>query len=79
MSSYDVRIWTIREYQGRDRKTGKERKTYRVRWEVAGREFGKTFQTRAMAESFRSRLIVAQREGTAFDKPTGQGCCVLGS
>lgn len=71
MSTYDVRIWTIREYQGRDRKTGKDRKTYRVRWEVAGREFGKTFQTRAMAESFRSRLVVAQREGIAFDKPSG--------
>ncbi|MFI7574305.1 tyrosine-type recombinase/integrase [Micromonospora sp. NPDC049497] len=71
MSTYDVRIWTIREYQGRDRKTGKDRKTYRVRWEVAGREFGKTFQTRAMAESFRSRLVVAQREGVAFDKPSG--------
>ncbi|MEV0325094.1 tyrosine-type recombinase/integrase [Micromonospora echinospora] len=71
MSTYDVRIWAIREYKGNDRKTGKERKTYRVRWEVAGREFGKTFQTRAMAESFRSRLIIAQREGTAFDAPTG--------
>ncbi|MEU1751999.1 integrase [Micromonospora matsumotoense] len=70
-STYDVRIWTIREYKGRDRKTGKDRKTYRVRWEVAGRECGETFQTRAMAESFRSRLVVAQREGTAFDKPSG--------
>ena len=71
MSTYEVRIWATREYQGRDRKTGKERKSYRVRWEVAGREFGKTFQTRAMAESFRSRLVIAQREGIAFDKPTG--------
>ncbi|MFF0152622.1 tyrosine-type recombinase/integrase [Micromonospora sp. NPDC005203] len=71
MSTYEVRIWATREYQGRDRKTGKDRKSYRVRWEVAGREFGKTFQTRAMAESFRSRLVIAQREGIAFDKPTG--------
>lgn len=71
MSTYDVRIWAIREHKGRDRKTGKERKTYRVRWKVAGKEFGKSVQTRAMAESFRSRLVVAQREGTAFDEASG--------
>src|SRR5947209_730476 len=71
MSTYDVRIWSIREYKGKDRKTGKPRSTYRVRWEVAGEEFGKTFQTRPLAESFRSKLIVAQREGVAFDELTG--------
>ncbi|GAA1762329.1 site-specific integrase [Luedemannella helvata] len=38
---------------------------------MAGKEFGKTFQTRALAESFRSKLITAQREGVAFDEPTG--------
>jgi integrase len=71
MTTYDVRIWTIREYKGHDRKTGKPRSTYRVRWEVAGKEFGKTHQTRALAESFRSKLITAQREGVAFDEATG--------
>jgi integrase len=71
MSTYDVRVWAIREYKGKDRKTGKARSTYRVRWEVAGKEFGETFQTRPLAESFRSKLIVAQREGVAFDEVTG--------
>jgi len=71
MSSYDVRIWPIREHKGRDRKTGKARSTYRVRWRVARREFGKSYQTSALAESFRSKLITAQREGTAFDEATG--------
>ncbi|WP_433210987.1 tyrosine-type recombinase/integrase [Dactylosporangium sp. CS-047395] len=71
MSTYDVRIWSIREHKGKDRKTGKPRSTYRVRWGVAGKEFGESFQTRALAESFRSRLMVAQREGVAFDEPTG--------
>ena len=71
MTTYDVRIWSIREFKGRDRKTGKPKSTYRLRWKVAGREFGDSFQTRALAESFRSRLIVAQREGVAFDEPTG--------
>lgn len=71
MSTYDVRIWAIREYKGRERKTGKPRITYRVRWEVAGKEFGETFQTKALAESFRSKLLIAQREGVAFDEATG--------
>jgi site-specific recombinase XerD len=38
---------------------------------VAGRQFGKSYQTKALAESFRSRLVIAQREGVAFDEPTG--------
>lgn len=71
MTTYSVRVWGIREHKGRDRKTGKDRSTYRVRWDVAGQEFGKSFQTKALAESFRSRLVVAQREGIAFDRPSG--------
>jgi integrase len=71
MSSYDVVIWPIREHKGRDRRTGKARSTYRVRWRVGVREFGKSYQTRALAESFRSKLITAQREGVAFDEATG--------
>jgi integrase len=71
MSTYDVRIWAIREYHGKERRTGKPRSTYRVRWEVAGNECGETFQTKALAESFRSKLLIAQREGVAFDEVTG--------
>jgi integrase len=71
MTTYDVRIWTIREHKGKDRKTGRPRSTYRVRWQLAGKEFGESFQTRALAESFRSKLVVAQREGVAFDEATG--------
>ncbi|MEV0570671.1 tyrosine-type recombinase/integrase [Dactylosporangium sp. NPDC050588] len=71
MTTFDVRIWGIREHKGKDRKTGKPRSTYRLRWLVAGEELGESFQTRALAESFRSRLVVAQREGVAFDEVTG--------
>jgi integrase len=71
VNSYDVRVWGIREHKGRNRKNGKERSTHRVRWQVAGRDFGKSHQTRALAESFRSRLIIFQREGVAFDQRTG--------
>ncbi|MFI5935763.1 tyrosine-type recombinase/integrase [Actinoplanes sp. NPDC051494] len=70
-TTYDVRLWAIREHKGKDRTTGKARSTYRVRWLVAGEEFGETFQTRALAESFRAKLITAQREGVAFDVASG--------
>ena len=38
-TTYDVRLWAIREHTGKDRKTGKPRSTYRVRWVVAGEAF----------------------------------------
>ncbi|MFD0600237.1 hypothetical protein ACFQZ4_54450 [Catellatospora coxensis] len=65
MSTYDVRFWDIREYKGK-RKT-----SYRVRWAVAGEEFGKSFVTKPLAESFRSGLITAAREGQPFDEASG--------
>jgi integrase len=71
MTTYDVRIFGIREHKGHDRKTGKPRSTHRLRWRVAGQVFGKTYQTLALAESFRSKLITAQREGVAFDEASG--------
>ena len=73
MSTYKVRIWTIREHTSRAAAAsgGKARSTYRVRWTVTGKEFGESFATRPLAEGFRSKLIVAQREGTAFDEVLG--------
>jgi integrase len=71
MTTYDVRIYAIEERKTTDRKPGRPRSTYRVRWVVAGKRFGDSFKTRALAESFRSRLVVAQREGTAFDEVCG--------
>jgi integrase len=71
MSTYDVKLWAIREHHGKDRSTGKPLTTHRVRWVVAGRAFGDTFRTKALAESFRSKLVVAQREGIAFDEASG--------
>ncbi|MEU9505430.1 tyrosine-type recombinase/integrase [Micromonospora sp. NPDC048170] len=66
MSSYNVRIHAIltNELSGKT-------KSYTVRWKVAGKPFRKTFATRALAESYRSKLVVAQREGTAFDEKNG--------
>lgn len=63
--AYDVRIWAIGTYKG-EKKT-----TYTVRWRARGTERHRTFATRKLAESFRSALIVAAREGEAFDTQTG--------
>ncbi|MGA5312280.1 tyrosine-type recombinase/integrase [Micromonospora taraxaci] len=65
MSSYDVRVYSI---QKRQLTKGF---SYGVRWKVAGRPFRDTFATRALAESFRSKLVVSQREGVAFDEASG--------
>jgi integrase len=63
--TYDVRVWATRIYPGQ-RGT-----TYTVRWAVAGRERTKSHQTRKLAESFRSSLLSAARQGLAFDVATG--------
>ncbi|MCP2325645.1 integrase [Hamadaea flava] len=65
MSSYNVRLWEIKEYKG------KRKSTYRVRWTVAGQEFGETFSTRPLAESFLAKLRTATREGVPFDEACG--------
>ena len=64
-SSYDVRIWKTEQYDG-PRGT-----TYKVRWAVAGQRRKKSFRTKALAESFRSELLSAQRKGEAFAVETG--------
>lgn len=66
MSTYDVRIYALLE-----NKLAGGRTSYSVRWKVAGEPFRDTFATRAMAESFRSKLLVAQREGIAYDEKCG--------
>jgi integrase len=63
--TYDVRIWKTEQYRGA-RGT-----TYKVRWAVAGQRHKKTFQTKALAESFRSELVSAQRKGEAFAVDNG--------
>jgi integrase len=63
--TYDVRVWKTEKYVGR------KVTTYTVRWSVAGRRWKKPHRTAAMAESFRSKLVTALREGTAFDIATG--------
>ncbi|MEU4524588.1 hypothetical protein AB0F52_38435 [Amycolatopsis sp. NPDC024027] len=66
-TTFDVRIWDVRVKTGRARKDGKPaKKSYIVRWVVAGTVFPETYANATLAESFRSKLIVAQRNGEAF-------------
>jgi integrase len=64
-TTYDVRIQGIRVQKG------VKRNTYTFRWVVAKERFGKSFATKALAESFRSTLLIAHREGIAFDVDSG--------
>lgn len=64
-TSHNIRFWNIERYKGK-RKT-----TYRVRWLVEKRKFGKYFATAALADSYRARLMSAARDGEAFNMETG--------
>lgn len=63
--TYDVRIWNTTTYKG------KRATTYTVRWIVAGEKFQDTFTTSKLAESFKSKLTTAAREGVPFDTRSG--------
>ncbi|MFJ8811653.1 tyrosine-type recombinase/integrase [Amycolatopsis thermoflava] len=64
-TTHNVRIWSMKTHKG------KTKTTYRVRWTVDGRECGESFETFALADSFRSGLVTSARNGEAFDKETG--------
>jgi integrase len=65
-STYEARVWKTETY------VGKEISSHTVRWRVGSQRWKKTFRTAAQAESFRSKLIAAVRDGEAFDIETGQ-------
>src|SRR5680860_1260989 len=63
--TYDVKIWTTRV------RNGKRGNVYEVRWAVANKARSKGHSTTKLAESFRSSLVTASRQGLAFDVATG--------
>jgi integrase len=63
-ATYQVRVWALKQTKGRRRPWG-------VRWVTAGKEHSEWFTTKALAESFRTDLIKAQRTGEPFDVETG--------
>lgn len=62
---FQVRFWKISTY------AGKRGTSYKVRWTVGGAGHSQTFGTRKLAESFRSSLMHAAREGEPFDRESG--------
>ncbi len=64
-TTYDVRVYATSAYRG-SRGT-----TYTVRWSAGGRRHQNTFPTAKLADSFRSQLLIAAREGIAFVAATG--------
>jgi integrase len=65
VTTYDFRIHQTQVYKGA-RKT-----THRVRWEVGQTRFRKGHSTAALADSFRSALVTAARNGEQFDVASG--------
>jgi len=65
VNAFDVRIYTIRRRENR-------RRPYEVRWQAAGRARSKSFNTRALADSYRAELVRAARRGLEFDPATGE-------
>jgi integrase len=64
----DVRIFSIQDRSSRP----EARKPRIVRWRVDGLQHSQAFRTKAEADRFRSRLLVAQQDGERFDRQTGR-------
>jgi integrase len=64
-ATFDVRIWETLKYEGASITS------YTVRWVVAGRKRRRPCRTAAHAETFRSQLIAAARQGEPFDIDSG--------
>jgi len=64
MGSFEVRVWSIRKRKGRS--------PFQLRWIVGDTPHAESFLTRALADSFRNKLLTAARAGEEFDAVTGQ-------
>lgn len=64
--TYDVRIYATDVYEG------KKVTTYWVRWSVGGQRWKEPYRNSTQAESFRSSLVTASRQGEAFRMDTGR-------
>ncbi|OQO91958.1 integrase [Saccharomonospora piscinae] len=65
-TTFEIRIWQLREKAGRPQNGKPGRKSYVVRWSVGSKERSKSYATRSLADSFRSMLVSAQKAGEAF-------------
>lgn len=64
----DVRVWSVQDR----RENARNNRGWIVRWVVDGKTFSRSFRTRALADRFRSELVVAHDNGDRFDAATGE-------
>jgi integrase len=64
-TTHKVQIWSTEVCKGA-RSTA-----YKVRWATGGRRHKLSFRTNALADSFRSKLVTAARNGETFDVDSG--------
>jgi integrase len=64
----DVRIWALQDR----RNDARARKPWYVRWTVDGARFSRSFRTKSLGDHYRSRLLVAHRDGERFDLRSGE-------
>lgn len=65
-TTYDVRVYKSETYKG------KNVTTYKVRWKTGRKTWKASFRNAAQADSFRSSLLTAARNGEAFSIATGR-------
>jgi integrase len=65
-STYDVRVYRTEVYKG------SRVVTYKVRWKTGPRLWKQPFRNAAQADSYRSSLLAAARNGEAFSTVTGR-------
>ena len=65
-STYDVRVYRTEVYKG------SRVVTYKVRWKTGPRLWKQPFRNAAQADSYRSSLLAAARNGEAFSIATGR-------
>lgn len=71
--SFNVRIWKTEVY------TGARKTTYTVRWRVGKQSFREPHGSKAQADAFRSKLVLAQGNGEAFSLRNGLPVSLLRS
>jgi len=65
-TTYDVRVYKI------EVRKGKAATSYHVRWRAGHKTWKTAFRNIAQADSFRSSLLAAARNGEAFSLTTGR-------
>ena len=62
----------VRVFGIQSRRSEGRAKPWVVRWEIDGRRTSRSFTTKALAERYRSELIVAHDRGERFDRASGE-------